>query len=464
LSELQANSNVIHQLLNTIRVNSDEMKVTQDEWMANQLELNSELSLFDTTGYLSASYSNEQTPPRSPFSPASSVQKQLEGGISKLWGSGIQSELTYSLSDSLTTFPSRSDFAFRSPVLQLTASSSLIQNFFYKRYDHMFKRIAKQKKSLTLQSKVDKKAVLVKALTEFSALLEQKEFLRLQQQVCSNTKVQSKNLARKRKRGTVSKSDYYLNLKELAKCEASIELAQSTLIAQEENFKANYNVDFNNYRAIKTNALFSEAKQIYQSHKEKKGQVDVKLQDDIRNLQLQVNSLEHKQGELLAQAQTNLELELRSGLTGLDNSVSASHNDLTQAEYPFVYVGLKLDLPLKNKQALQSAGANSYYLSALKRQMALGVKQKTSRLTILEKRLAKDFEVYRQYKKAVKLSQLVVKESRRDFDNGRLGLNVLTDFNNSLINDQRTLSSHRIQLIVRVVEYLDFFQYFDRYL
>ena len=461
---VQSNTGVIVNLLEKIKDNSDEMKVSQDEWMANRLELESELSLFNTTGYLSASYSNEHTPPTSPFSPASSVQKELGGGVSKLWSSGIQSDFTYTFGDSLTTFPSRSDFSFKSPRLELSASSSLIQNLFYKRYDHMFKRIDKQKKSLSLQAKIDKKIVLVTALTDFSSLLEQKDILSLQMRVCKNTKAVSKNLAVKRKKGTVSKRDYYLNLKEVAKCNASIESAKSVLISQEENFKANYNVDFKDYGSLKTKKLFSEAKAIYSDHKTKQSGVNVRQQDDIKNLQFQIDGLEHQQGELLAQAQTNLELELKSGLTGLDNGISGAHNDLTKTEYPFVYVGLRLDLPLKNREALQKVGANSYFLSALKRKTNLGIKRKSSRLVILEKMLEKDFEIYRQYESTVELSRRVVKEATRDFNNGRLDLNVLTDFNNSLVNDQRTLSSHRIQLIVRVVEYLDFFQYFDRYL
>ena len=464
LTSTNASTSVIVDLLEQIKDNSEEMKVSQDEWMAGRLELDSELALFNTTGYLRTSYSNEQTPPRSPFSPATAQQKELEGGISKLWSSGIQSDLTYTLTDSLTTFPNRPDFSFKSPRLQLTASTSLIQNFFYERYEHMYKRISKQQKSLTLQAKVDKKVVLITALTDFSALLEQKDLLKLQVRICNNTKAVSKNLAKKRKKGTVSKRDYYLNLKEVVNCKASITATKSNLITQEENFKANYNIDFKTYKSLQTSKLFSEAKQIYKTHKGKRSEVDVRKQDNIKNLQFQIDGLEHRQSELTAQAQTNLELEFRSGLTGLDNTISAGHNDITETQYPFVYVGLKLDLPLKNRQALQKAGANRYMLSALKRKASLGVKRKTSRLLILEKVLEKDFEIYQQYESAVELSRRVVKEATRDFNNGRLDLNVLTDFNNSLVTEQRTLSGHRIRLIVRVVEYLDFFQYFDRYL
>lgn len=460
----QASSNVIAELLEQIKVKSDEMKVTQDEWMAGQLELESELSLFNTTGYLKASLSNEDTPPTSPFSPASSERKEFEGGVSKLWSSGIQSELTYSLTDSLVIFPTRPNFSFKSPKLQLSASTSLIQNFLYNRYDHMNKRINKQKKSLKLQSKVEKKSVLINALGDFSALLEQQDLLKLQERICKNTKAVSRNLARKRKKGTVSKRNYYLNLKEVAKCEASVQATKSGLISQEENFKANYNIDFKAYQSLKTSKIFDEAKVIYNNHKGKRSDVDIGQQDNIKNLQFQIDGLEHKQNELTAKAQTNLEFEMRSGLVGLDNTISAGHGDITNAQYPFIYLGLKLDLPLKNKLALQKAGANRYLLSALKRKAGLDLKRKTSRLLILEKMLEKDFVIYNQYKNAVELSRRVVKEATRDFNNGRLDLNVLTDFNNSLVTEQRTLSSHRIQLIIRVVEYLDFFQYFDRYL
>ena len=78
--------------------------------------------------------------------------------------------------------------------------------------------------------------------------------------------------------------------------------------------------------------------------------------------------------------------------------------------------------------------------------------------------MAKDFDIYEKYKKTVSLSRAVIKEGRRDFANGRLDFNSLTEFNKSLIQDQKTLSTHRISLIVRVVEYLDFYQFFDHYL
>jgi hypothetical protein len=457
-------SGLISNLLETVKKNSEQLLIAEQNLKADSYDLLVQKSIFNTRGYLKSSYSNQQTPPTSPFAPASSTVKEYEAGIEKLWSQGLQTDLTYVVRDSETVFPSRPDFTFVSPTLQLQVSTSLVQDLVYKRYSHALESIERQQASLDLDSKREKKTTLVQALLDFSVLLDQKAELGLQIEVCKNTKRQSRNLSQKRKRGSVSKRDYLLGLKDLSNCEASIERLNRSMIEKLNAFASNYNTDFKDFSSPDVDSLFSEAEKIYEKMRGKQEGVNLENQDDIKSLNLRLSSLESKQAELDAKTKVNVALELRSGLSGLDNSLSGGQEDITGTEYPFVYVGLRLDLPLKNRQAVQEASANFYRLKAMEGQANLVKKQKGTRLETLQRTLEKDFLIYQKYKKSVGYSKSIMKEATRDFNNGRLDFNSLSDFNKALLVDQKTLSSHRIQLIVRVVEYLDFYQFFDTYL
>ncbi len=459
-----ANSGVISKLLETVEKNSDQILMAEQSLRADSMDLLVQKSIFNTKGYVKGSYSNQQTPPTSPFAPASSTVKEYELGVEKLWDLGLQTNLTYVIRDSETLFPTRPDFAFISPTLQLQVSTSLIQDLVYKRYSHALKSIERQQASLDLDSKREKKKTLVQSLLDYSVILDQKAELALQTEVCKSTKRQSVNLSQKRRRKSVSKRDYLLGLKDLSNCQASTEKLKQFLNDRLKTFESDYNTSFSSLGAPDIDALFSEAEATYEKMKAKSSTIDINSQDDIKSLNLRLSSLESRQAELDAKTKTNLALELRSGLSGLDGSLGSSQKDITKAEYPFVYVGLRLDLPLKDRRAAQEAGANFYRLKALETQVKLATKQKNSRLGSLQDSLEKDFTIYSNYKKSVGYSKSIMREATRDFNNGRLDFNSLSDFNKALLTDQRTLSSHRIQLIVRVVEFLDFHQFFETYL
>ena len=133
-------------------------------------------------------------------------------------------------------------------------------------------------------------------------------------------------------------------------------------------------------------------------------------------------------------------------------------------ENPFVFVGLRMDLPLRDRDARAQAGANKYRIQALKKQKELSIHEKKNRFDTLRETLKRDLSIYEKYQQTINHSREVIKEANKDFENGRIDFNTLTEFNKGLIQDQKNLSSHRIQVIVRIVEYLDFFQFFDTYL
>ena len=155
---------------------------------------------------------------------------------------------------------------------------------------------------------------------------------------------------------------------------------------------------------------------------------------------------------------------MRTGLAGVGDDLSEANESLNKNDYPYVYIGMTLNLPIENRTAAAQAIANKYQLKAIQLQKKQVESQKNSRFETLKKTLETNFSIYKRYMKTVNLSQSVVNEGQRDFVNGRIDFNDLTELKKSLIQDQRTLSSFRLELIVRVVEYLDFYHYFDKFL
>ncbi len=455
---------VISNLLEKVTNTSASYKASDYTNKANQLLLDADIFIFEPTAFIRGSYSNQDIVPTSPFSASNSKVKEYELGASKLWSSGIQSDLTYKYQDSATLFAARDNFFFQSPTLQLSLTTSIFQDLVNHRYNHLLENQKISKKSAELTSKIEKKAIIVQSLLDFSTLLEQNQSLSLQKDICKQTRIQSGHLSKLRKRKSVSQREYLLGVKELTNCLATIDNLEKNIIEARDAFEAEYSVSFDEFKKINTDELFREAESLYKGMHAHIEDVELANQDDIKSIELQVHALESKQSQLDAQASTNLALEVRSGLTGIGDNFSNSNEDVSQLDYPFVYVGLRLDLPLKDRKAVAEAGANRYQLQANRIQRDLLRKKKHTRFSTLEKTLATDFKIYKRYKKTVDLSRDVIKEGRRDFLNGRLDFNSLTEFNKSLIADQQTLSSHRIQLIVRVVEYLDFYQFFDHYL
>ena len=457
-------SGVINHLLERVTQSAYSVKATESSNISTQILLDADLFVFEPTAYIRGSYNNQKVIPTSPFSPSNSRAIQYELGVSKLWTSGIQSDLNYLYQNNATYFPARSNFIYQTPKVQLTLTTSIFQDLVYNRYSHLVENKKLSKKASKLSSKIDKKSVIVKSLIDFSALLEQEQSLNLQTEICKQTRTQSKHLAVKRKRRSVSAREYLLGVKELTNCLANIDNLKKKLIEAGETFEADYNISYDEFKEVDTDDLFREAQALYKSMHPGSSDISIDNQDEIKSLDIQIDALESKQSQLEAQSQTNLALEVRSGLSGIGHSFGNSNQDITKLNYPFVYLGLKMDLPLKDRNAVAQAGANQYQLRANRYQRDLLKKQKDFRFKTLEKTLVADFEIYKKYKKAVEISKRVIEEGRKDFLNGRLDFNGLTELNKSLIADQRTLSSHRISLIVRVVEYLDFYQFFDHYL
>lgn len=457
-------SKTLSRLLEDLENQALQIQASESRQKADQLDLERALYFLEPTAFLRGGYENTDTPPTSPFSPSNATSEELEFGVSKQWSQGFKTNFNYLLQDSRTQFPTRPDFNYISPKMTLSIETDIFKDLVYQRYQYQQIKNKWQKDVVGLETKIEKKNVLVQGLLDFSMILEIQEELDLQKQLCSSIETQAKNLERKRERGTVSKREYLLGLKELTNCQAIIELLERNYLEKTKQYSAQYNVEFNKYSSVETDQIFQEASAIYKNFNAEASQVDIQDQDQVKVLSIQEKSLQAQQKELEARASTNLNLEVRSGLTGLDSTFQNSHEGISDMENPFVFVGLRIDLPLKDRDAQAQAGANKYRIRALEKQKELSTHEKSNRFETLRETLKRDLAIYEKYQQTIVYSRDVIKEANKDFENGRIDFNTLTEFNKGLIQDQKNFSSHRIQVIVRIVEYLDFFQFFDTYL
>ena len=311
-------SKTLSHLLKDIEKNALQLKASNDRLKADQIDLERSLFFLRPTAFVRGGYENTDNPPTSPFSPNNSASKELEFGLSKQWVQGLKTSFNYRLEDSQTQFPTRPDFSFISPKMSFSLETNIFQDLIYQRYQNQKTKNKWQKEVINLETKIERKNVLLQGLIDFSMILEVQEELELQKQLCQSIKKQAKNLERKYRRGSVSKREYLLGLKEQTNCQATIELLKRNDFEKTKEYAAKYNIKFNKYSSVQTNQIFREASQIYKNFKTQASQVDIQSQDQLKVLSIQEKSLHAEQKELEAQASHKLNLEFRSGLTGLN--------------------------------------------------------------------------------------------------------------------------------------------------
>jgi hypothetical protein len=454
----------IERFLFEIKNNSPQFKITNSENSSSLILKEKENLIFKLNGFLLANHTDQKSPPTSPFSSSSRKKNEYGFGVSKLWETGFNSEVNYTISDVSDSFFSGNKNVFITPKLELILTSNVFQDLFNNRYEYLNEEINKNIESIKINNKVSQKKILTDSLVGFASLLEQKEELGLQKLLCEKSRVQSEKLNKKRKRRSVSNREYFLSLRESTVCQATVEELSKKYYENQNKFEATYNISFKSYESIQTGKIFSELETYYNQLQSRKDfSADIEQKDEVKYLTVLLDAAKTKQQKLDALSKPNLALEVKAGATGLDSSLADANQDVTKLEYPFLYVGLKLDLPWSDREALAEANANQYKIKAIQEQYKLTKSQSSERYGTLNSTLKSDFSIYKKYLNATDLSKKIMSEARKDFNNGRIDFFSLTEFNKSLIQDQKILSSYRIQLIVRMVEFLDFYNYFDKY-
>ena len=458
---------LIRNFLEKVKENSLSVKSYQDEGLSNELNYQAGLTQFDLAGELDASFSKQETPPLSPFTSLEQKRWNFGGTASKLWESGFETSLNYSVIDNTTLFnPNASSpiFSYVSPTLEFKVTTNLLQDLVGDKYGYLSKKNKSGIELSQLQSSGKQKEVLVVALFDLSQILEDKETTLLQRELCEKIKKQSKKLRSKYKRKSVSKREFLQSKKELNVCRATVGNLQKNLDENISKFSATYSFDVKDYMVIENQVIYSSINNLYQSFSaKKKVAVDLQSINVIKELEIQKQLYEYEYLELKAESKANLALEMKAGVTGVGNRFGEAQKSLFNLENPYVYAGLTLDLPFSNKETLMKSAAKRYKLESLKKQLELKKRQVEKRIEILIGTLKQDMDILNEYKSALSMSQSVYKEAQRDFENGRLDFNDVIEFSKSLINDQKQLSTHRFKIIVRAVELLDYYQYFNEF-
>ena len=463
-SPIQRSFPHIDKLLFQIKTRSPDIEVMESEKRGDLISNEGGRHVFDIKGSLDINYMDEKAPQSSPFSTSSVNTQQYTLGFEKTWLSGFTSKLSYSIQNRENTFFSGAQSSFIKPTLRASVSTYLFQDLFYRKYKLLDQWIAKQSEAIEISKQVKQKGVLVKGLLDLSVLLIQEEELKFQESLCRQGNMQIKKLENKMKRQSISKREYYISLRESTKCQVSIEDLKNSLIEKRQNFESTFNISQGDYIHLDSSVLFKELEEGYRLVEEGGQTLDIESKDDIRDLSVQLEGLEVKKRELEARASSDLQLEFSVGASGLDDSFGEAHQDLQGRQFPFIAFSLKVGLPWSSPEAITKIRAHNYRLRAVEVEKRFLVNQSLQRLKSLKETLRNNFSIYRKYIKSVHLSESILKEARNDFNNGRIDFFAVTEFNKGLIQDQKNLSIHRLRLLIQVVEYLDYYNFFSRYL
>lgn len=464
---LQANeSNLIKKFLREVKKKSLQVNSYDDDALATELGFQAAQTQFDLKGTLEASYSQQETPPLSPFTPREQESWNFETILSKQWKSGFETSLKYALVDNRTLFDNNTnspEFAFISPTLELKVTTSIFRDLFGGKFKYIDQKNKAGIKLSRLESKTKQKEVLVQALFDFSSILEDRDITKLEKGLCLENRIQYKKLSTKFKRKSISKREFLQSKKELSVCKATVGNLEKELSEKISEFNATYSFDIEKYLVIKNKNLYLAINHLYGQIDQETQKIDLDKVNVVKVLELEKKLNEYEYEELRAGSKTNLNLEVRVGTVGVDDQFAGAQDSLLQKENPFVYAGLTLDLPFSKSEAKVRFIAQKYKLESIRKQVLLKKREVANRVETLFQTLEKDLYVLKQYRIALNVSQEIYKEAQKDFENGRLDFNDLVEFNKNLINDQRVLSSQRIKIIVRSVELLDYYQFFNEF-
>lgn len=456
-------SGFIQNFLTQVAEQSSAYKVTELENQSSLVNSGIELNDFDLSGYLTAEFTDSDDVQFSPFSSDSTKSYDYTAGVSKKWLQGFETSLDYTLTDSLTTFVGRDNSDFISPSVSLSLKTNLLQDLISGKNRKLNLKIDKQEQSISLKTKIEKKKILIAALLVLSETLEIKNELVLQKTLCQQIKQQSQKLKQKRKRRSVTERDYLLSLKDLNTCTASVKRLEKSIIEKKEDLFIKYNMKDSFYSNLSIQYFFDEVSQIYSRDEFLPEKVKIENRGELVSLKrdFEVSKLEGE--ELSAEKRANINLELKAGLKGLQNDFSSSHEDITKANFPYIIGSVSIDFPFANRTAKTNYRVNELKTEVLRQQLNQTKKENKSRFRVLTEGLKKDFLIYKDYQANVKLSQRILTEAERDFSNGRIDFFNLSEFQKGLIQSRQQLASLRTQIIIQTVEYVDYFQFFERY-
>lgn len=466
LLPLQVNAQskpTIERFLNEVVANAIDLRIVESNSAANLLRSETDLAKFEWSATIGAAFKSSDDPPTSPFSSEKTLTRTYSASIDKQWQSGIHTSLDYELLDNFTGFPTRADQDYFNPDLSLTIKTSLLRDIFGSRYSAIPMRVSETKLAIETESRINRKAILVGALITLAEILELEEDLKLQEALCKSVTAQKQKLQARFRRGSVQRRDYLLSQQEVNTCSVTLKNLRKRIIERTEDLVVTYKVDPKPYSQINIEAFFAEFRTLFRSPDFKPEKVDFSNNDEVIALSARHDSAKAKQLELDALTRPDLSFQVSTGLSGLQDSIGRSHKDITETNYKLFYGAVTLSFPFATKSAKINAAANRMDAEVLGFRVQKLNDEIRSRFKKLHFALTQDMASYQIYKDNVGLSERILNDAQRDFNNGRIDFFAVTEFQKSLIQSQQRLASLRRQIVIQAVEYIDFFQYFDRF-
>ncbi|WP_044557494.1 TolC family protein [Halobacteriovorax marinus] len=461
-----AENGIVDNLLSKVREKSLSIQAYEDDKKSNEHIIESNLTLFETKGFVETSFERRDTPPLSPVSSLRQSAFKTTLGVSKIWEYGFETELSAGVLDSSTDYPnsfSPPEYSYISPTVEFKFKTSLFQTLLGHEYDYFRKKNEAQNRYISYKAEDQQKLTLVTALTEYAQLLEAQEELNFQKKICSEVGQQVRKLNSKYKKRSISRREYLLGMKENSTCTVSVSNILKRVIELENSFLATYNINIQEISVVKADQLFKTLKDSFRKNKTFKQQ-DKILTSEMKLLALESEATQYDYQELMEKNKPNLDLEIRAGSVGVNESYSKVYSNLLEDQSIYITAALKLELPIKNRAINATAIATKYKVAAINKRETLARNRALKRYETLKDILEKDFKIYDEYLNTISLSEDVYKEAKKDFNNGRLDFNDLSEFSKGLIEDQKKISTHRISLLLRVVEFLDYHNFFDNYI
>lgn len=459
----QVDSSLLDEFLLQVKTQSYEVKNIELDFSSQVLMNQIELAEFDFRGALTANLTKTQDPQRNPFSPLENEALGLGASLNKKWSAGFETSLNYNVSDNSIVFPTTPDLNYFFPDFSFQVQSNIIDDLVFQKSNLKTKKIKEIEKQLATEKNIKLRSVYIKSLYELVSLLEVKEKINLETEICAEVKKQNQKLSVKRKQRTISLRDYLLSGKEKNLCEINIKNLENEIFTYQQNMKVTYGIDKNVYLNLKVDQIFGQLKQIFENVSA--GSQNLNLEDnlEIKNLKQKMASLKIETKELNASAQPDLFLEARYGLRGLNENFSPAQDNIYNTDFSNFYIGLKLDLPFMNRKEQTLLAAAHYRKEILARSYQQFLEKKKSDLFVLKGTLNQNFKIYDNLLDNTKLSQQIFQEAQKDFNNGRIDFYNLTEFRKSLLQSKSQLVGLRSKVLINTVEFIDFYNYFEKY-
>ena len=422
------------------------------------------LAPFFTSAFLAGSFSETKEPATSPFSSELTRSTDFTLGVSKLWKMGVKTSLDYSLNDRFVDYSSRTDLDYKNPSVGLSFSTDLFQDLFSNRLSSLAARSIKNKKQIDLESKIKNKTTLVKSMLELAELLEFKDDLSLQKELCQKTSSQVAKLERKFKRGSVAKRDFLLGKKEYNLCQSRLKSLGKNIVLKSSDLLVKFGVRKQDIKNFTIDYFFKEVSSLYAQNDFSTKKPDFESTDEVIYLKVGHDIAMMKNYESQILSRVSADMELKVGMSASNSTFSSAQSDLSKREHPYLFVGVTLQLPF-DKDESEIEAANSYVeKEILFQRLNQKRKEKKERFLFIQESLKRDLEIFANYKKNVSLSKDILSEARRDFNNGKIDFFSLVEFQKGLIISQRDLAITRTQIIAKTIEYIDYYNFFDRLL